>query len=134
MSEAAFFHYDLKLIEPTFGSSLTDLIIELDYLRKKPLEGSTHPKVFFQLKHIFHTLESIGSARIEGNNTTIAEYIETKLAGTKRVPPSIREIQNIEKAMAFVEENVKDFPINKTFISEMHKMIVDGLKPPPEGE
>jgi len=134
MSEAEFLHYDLKLIEPTFGSSLTDLIIELDYLRKKPLEGSTHPKVFFQLKHIFHTLESIGSARIEGNNTTIAEYIETKLAGTKRVPPSIREIQNIEKAMAFVEENVKDFPINKTFISEMHKMIVDGLKPPPEGE
>ena len=134
MSEAAFLHYDLKLIEPTFGSSLTDLIIELDYLRKKPLGGSTHPKVFFQLKHIFHTLESIGSARIEGNNTTIAEYIETKLAGSKRVPPSIKEIQNIEKAMAFVEENVKDHPINRAFISEMHKMIVDGLKPPPDGE
>ena len=53
MLEAKFFHYDLKLIEPSFGSSLTDLIIELDYLRKKPLGGSTHPKVFFQLKHIF---------------------------------------------------------------------------------
>src|SRR6187402_194250 len=116
MSEAAFLHYDLKLIEPTFGSSLTDLIIELDYLRKKPLGGSTHPKVFFQLKHIFHTLESIGSARIEGNNTTIAEYIETKLAGSKSVPPSIKEIQNIEKAMAFVEENVKAYPINRAFI------------------
>ena len=47
MSEAAFLHYDLKLIEPSFGSALTDLIIELDYLRKKPLGGSTHPKVFF---------------------------------------------------------------------------------------
>ena len=104
MSEAEFLHYDLKLIEPSFGSELTDLIIELDYLRKKPLGGSTHPKVFFQLKNIFHTLESIGSARIEGNNTTIAEYIETKLAGSKRVPPSIKEIQNIEKAMAFIEE------------------------------
>ena len=134
MSEAAFLHYDLKLIEPAFGSSLTDLIIELDYLRKKPLGGSTHPKVFFQLKHIFHTLESIGSARIEGNNTTIAEYIETKLAGSKSLPPGIKEIQIIEKAMAFVEENAKDYPINRTFISEMHKMIVDGLKPPPNGE
>src|SRR4029079_9244191 len=70
----------------------------------------------------------------EGNNTTIAEYIETKLAGSKRVPPSIKEIQNIEKAMAFVKENVKDHPINRVFISEMHKMIVDGLKPPPDGE
>lgn len=134
MSEAKFLHYDLKLIEPSFDSSLTDLIIELDYLRKKTLGGSTHPKVFFQLKHIFHTLESIGSARIEGNNTTIAEYIETKLAETKKVPASIREIQNIEKAMAFIEENVKSYPINRGFLSEMHKMIVDGLQPPPNGE
>ena len=78
MSEATFNHFDLKLIEPDFGSSLTDLIIELDYLRKKQLGGSTHPKVFFQLKNIFHKLESIGSARIEGNNTTIAEYIYYK--------------------------------------------------------
>jgi len=134
MSEAEFLHYDLKLIEPSFGSSLTDLIIELDYLRKKPLGGTTHPKVFFQLKHIFHTLESIGSARIEGNNTTIAEYIDTKLAETKKVPPSIKEIQNIEKAMAFIEENVKDHPINRAFLSEMHKMIVEELLPPPNGE
>lgn len=134
MSRAEFLHYDLKLIEPSFDSSLTDLIIELDYLRKRPLGGSTHPKVFFQLKHIFHTLESIGSARIEGNNTTIAEYIETKFTENKNVSPSIKEIQNIEKAMAFIEETVKDYPINKTFLCEMHKMIVDGLLPPPDGE
>lgn len=134
MSEAKFTHYDLKLIEPSFGSSLTDLIIELDHLRKKQLGGSTHPKVFFQLKHIFHTLESIGSARIEGNNTTIAEYIETKLTDNKVVPQSIREIQNIERAMAFIEENINDYPINRAFLSEMHKQIVDGLLPPPDGE
>ena len=85
MSEAKFLDYKLKLVEPSFGSSLTDLIIELDYLRKKPLGGSTHPNVFFQLKHIFHTLESIGSARIEGNNTTIAEYIETKLESNENL-------------------------------------------------
>jgi Fic family protein len=134
MSEAEFLHHDLKLIEPSFGSSLTDLIIELDFLRKKPLAGSTHPKVFFQLKRIFHTLESIGSARIEGNNTTVAEYIETKLVENKQVPPSIREIQNIEKVMAFIEENVHDYSINRAFISQMHKMIVEELPPPPDGE
>jgi len=52
------------MIEPTFGSELTDLIIELDYLRKKRLTGSTKPNVFFQLKKIFQTLESIGSVRV----------------------------------------------------------------------
>lgn len=134
MSEEKFIHHDLKLVEPSFGSTLTDLIIDLDYLRKKQLGGSTHPIVFFQLKHLFHTLESIGSARIEGNNTTIPEYIETKLTETEKVPPSIKEIQNIEKAMAFIEHSVNDYPINRAFLSEMHKMIVDGLLPPPEGE
>lgn len=134
MTKPRFIHHDLSLIEPSFGSPLTDLIIELDYLRKKRLGGSTHPKVFFQLKHIFHTLESIGSARIEGNNTTIAEFIETKLVEAKTIPSGIKEIQNIEKAMAFIEETVKDYPINRVFISDMHKMIVDGLSPDEEGD
>ena len=134
MSEATFNHFDLKLIEPDFGSSLTDLIIELDYLRKKQLGGSTHPKVFFQLKNIFHKLESIGSARIEGNNTTIAEYMETNLSDRKQFSEGIREIQNIEKSMAFVEENIVDYPISRALISEMHKMVVDELMPPPQGE
>lgn len=134
MKESKFSHSDLRLLNPSFGSSLTDLIIELDYLRKKPLGGSTHPRVFFQLKHIFHTLESIGSARIEGNNTTIAEYFETKLTDVKNVPPSIKEIQNIEKAMEFIENNVLKQPFNRAFISEMHKMIVDTLPIPPNGE
>jgi Fic family protein len=134
MSEATFIHFDLKLIEPDFGSSLTDLIIELDYLRKKQLGGSTHPKVFFQLKNIFHKLESIGSARIEGNNTTIAEYMETNLSDRKQFSEGIKEIQNIEKSMAFVEENIVDYPISRALISEMHKMVVGDLMPPPQGE
>lgn len=134
MISPQFRHYDLKLIEPKFGSLLTSLILELDYLRKKQLGGTTHPKIFFQLKHIFHTLESIGSARIEGNNTTIAEYIDTKIDSDTKVNPSILEIQNIEKAMAFIETNIVDYPINSLFINELHKMIVNDLLPPPNGE
>ena len=134
MSQAKFTHYDLKIVTPAFDSPLTDLIIELDHLRKKQLGGSTHPRVFFQLKHIFHTLESIGSARIEGNNTTIAEYIETKLEPEQHVGASIKEIQNIEKAMAFIENHVKNYPINKMFINQLHKIVVDGLPLPPNGE
>ncbi|MCW3114932.1 MAG: Fic family protein [Segetibacter sp.] len=134
MSTNRFNHFDLQLTEPSFGSSLTDLIIELDYLRKKPLAGTTHPKVFFQLKHLFHTLESVGSARIEGNNTTIAEYIETKLEEKRSLPLGIMEIRNIEEAMTFIDENIKQHPINRIFVSELHRMVVEGLVPPPDGE
>lgn len=134
MSQATFNNYELKLVEPAFDSSVTDLVIELDHLRKKRLQGSTHPFIFFQLKHIFHTLESIGSARIEGNNATIAEYIETKLEEQRIVPPSIKEIQNIEKVITFIEEHIKEHPINRLFISEIHKMVVEDLPLPPDGE
>lgn len=129
-----FKHYPLELIQPEFDSNLTDLIIDLDYLRKKPLQGSTHPRVFFQLKAIFHLLESLESARIEGNNTTLAEYIEAKIEGNKDPSDQIKEIQNIEQTMEFVEQTAKEHPINRAFISEMHKKIVYDLPSPPKGE
>ncbi len=134
MSTPSFTHQDLKLIEPSFGSTLTDLILGLEELRKRRLGGSTMPSVFFQLKQIFHTVESIGSARIEGNNTTVAEYIESSLNPPAKMTANIQEIKNIENAMGFVESVVKERPISRAFISEMHKMIVGGLLPPPDGE
>jgi Fic family protein len=36
--------------------------------------------------------------------------------------------------MTFIEENIKDRPIDRAFISEIHKMIVEGLPQPPAGE
>jgi Fic family protein len=132
--KAPFKHYDLHLVVPDFRAPLTDLIIELDYLRRKQLDGSTHPVIFFQLKHIFHTLESIGSARIEGNNTTILEYIENKLAEVPKANQGIREIENMEQVMSFIDANVKDVTFNRAFVSELHKKVVEGLLPPPKGE
>lgn len=129
-----FTHYDLELVQPDFGSTITDLIIDLDYLRRKELGGSTHPKIFFQLKRIFHTLESIGSARIEGNNTTITDFIENNTNDNEIVNENILEIQNIEKSMSFIDDNIENIDIKKLFTSELHKHIVNGLTPPPYGE
>jgi Fic family protein len=123
-----------KLFEPSFTSRLTDLIIELDYLRKKELKGSTNPIVFFQLKEIFQMLESIGSARIEGNRTTLAEYIETKLEVTPSSSQSIKEIDNMLQTIRLIDDYLKDGPISKSFISQIHQKIVEGLSPPPDGE
>ena len=130
-----FKHYELTLLQPDFDSPLTDLIIELEHLRKKDLGGSTHPEVFFQLRNVFHWLESMGSARIEGNNTTIAEYVETKIDDNyKNQTSKLLEIDNIDEAMDFIEENIKDYPINGVMISELHKIAVNNLPPPPKGE
>jgi Fic family protein len=131
---AEFNHYDLKMIKPHFDSSITDLIIELDHLRKKRLRGTTRPKIFFQLKDIFHTLESIGSARIEGNRTTIAEYIETKLDSKNTKDEKIIEIKNMEKAMDFIDNNINNTVINRIFLSELHKVVVKNLSSTKEGD
>ena len=131
---AKFTHTDIILIQPQFDSRLTDLVIELDHLRKKRLGGTTHPHVFFQLKSIFQTLESIGSARIEGNNTTIAEFVETKLEDREYVNEQIQEIRNIEECINYIDEDTDKIQLGRIFISDLHKMLVKGLTPPPHGE
>lgn len=36
--------------------------------------------------------------------------------------------------MTFVEDSVKDYLINRLFVSQIHKKIIDGLEPPHTGE
>lgn len=124
---AEFKHFDLRLVDPTFNSPLTGLILELDHLRKKRLHGSTKPIIFFQLKNIFHMLESIASARIEGNRTTIIEYIDAKIEEPKSKDTEFLEIQNMEECLEFIENNIDNSKIDRAFISELHKIIVQGL-------
>jgi Fic family protein len=125
-----FKHFDLRLVHPLFGSALTSLIMDLDHLRKKVLGGTTPPHIFFQIKNIFHIIESIGSARIEGNHTTIVEYIDSKIApspSTETEP--IIEIRNMESALDFIDKNIDHTSINRIFLCELHKKVVEGLTP-----
>lgn len=131
---ANFKHINLRLVDPPFGSKLNTLVLELDYLRKKPLGGTTHPVIFFQLKNIFHLLESIGSARIEGNRTTLAEYIERKIEGSKAKDERFLEIENNEKALNFIEQYSDYQKIDRVLLSEIHKIITENLTPPTSGE
>jgi Fic family protein len=117
-----------RIVAPNYDSPVMDLIIDLEKLRTKKMGGTTDRYVFFQIKNIFHFLESIGSARIEGNNTTISDYIETKIDGTANITTGIQEIKNIENAINYIEKFVKETDINKTFVSELHSMVVENLE------
>jgi Fic family protein len=133
MSDKSYFNR-IKIIEPDFKSPVTDLIIALDHLRKKELGGTTSPDIFFQLKEIFHFMESLGSARIEGNRTTLAELVERKIENLAPKDEQFLEIDNVEKAIHFIDENVNKTPINKIFISELHRLVVKNLSPNKEGD
>lgn len=127
----------LVLPEPDWNSTLAKTVIELERLRVKRLGGPVPPYIFFQLKDIFQMLESLGSARIEGNRTTLAEFVEKVIENpTKQTDDEkLREIFNIDRAIKFIEENItRDAAIQRIHISEMHKILVDGLTVPPQGE
>jgi len=127
----------LHLPEIGFEMPITDLIMDLEQLRYKHLQGSTHPLVFLQLKSLFQMLESIGSSRIEGNNTTVLDYVEsTKLNTVKPVNKAeeqILEIRNIERAMQYLEDNIEEMPISIHMVRELHQIVVDGLSVDMEG-
>jgi Fic family protein len=125
---AEFFHHDLALLNPSFDSHLVDVLSELEHLRRLRLEGDTPPQVFYQLKSLFHALESLGSARIEGNHTTLADYIESKVEGKTQDTDQLREVANIEKAMDYIEQIMAPgAALTEQTIRELHAMTVDNL-------
>lgn len=127
----------LRLYDPKWGSQLANTVIELEKLRVKKLGGPVPPYIFFQIKDIFQILESLGSARIEGNHTTLMEFVEKIIENPSKETEveKDREIFNIERAINFIEDNVNSSAkIDRSLISEIHKILVDGLTPPPNGE
>lgn len=131
--------YALRIVAPDFASPLTDVLMELEHLRRLQLSGNTPAPVFFQLKAIFHMMESLGSARIEGNHTTLADYIEAKIHAAGEPPQgdllrkpateALREIENIEFAMDHLEQSVRHgSPLTHALIRELHELTVQGLE------
>lgn len=126
---------EIIIPDPSWGSELANIILDLEKLRTKRLGGDVPPYIFFQLKDIFHILETLGSARIEGNNTTLAEYVEKIIEAQSIQDESDDEISNLDDAIEFIEEHTdEDTLFNRAFISEIHKTLTKGLTPPPNGE
>ncbi|WPY01480.1 Fic family protein (plasmid) [Candidatus Trichorickettsia mobilis] len=120
--------YKLELLQPNFDSKLTDLIIEFEKLRYTELKGTTPPHLLHELRYILHSLESINSSRIEGNQTTVIEYMESQISKSDQNNLNIREILNIEEVILFISKlSSEDIVINRMFVSEIHKRVVAGL-------
>ena len=73
-------------------------------------------------------LESLGSARIEGNHTTLADYVESRLeAQPAKLSDQLREMANIEEAMSLIEEQFEPGQeVTEHLVRELHAMTVQG--------
>jgi Fic family protein len=124
-----FLHHDLQLLNPRFDSPLLDVLTDLEHLRRLEIRGSTPAPVFLQLKEVFHLLESLASARIEGNHTTLADYVEAKVTPGATTTEALREIDNIEVAMRQVEAAVEPgAALSEHLLRGWHATTVQGLQ------
>lgn len=119
----------LEIPHIDFFDSITTKIIELENLREKTISFSTPPAAFIQLHSLFQIIESLASARIEGNHTTIADYVQDKIEGKEDSQPH-KEIANIEKCIQFINDEFKnnpDFQISEFFLKQLHTVLTKEL-------
>ncbi len=127
--------FKIDIPAPDWNSDLARIVLDLEKLRTKVRPSEVPPYIFFQLKEIFQILETLGSARIEGNNTTLTEYVERIIEKNEAHDERRQELENLENGIRFIEEHTSgDARVDRAYISELHKMIVTGLTPPPAGE
>ncbi len=112
---------------PHWNSKLASLVVDLSGLRNHGVVGSSPAWLFFELKNLFHIVEALSSARIEGNHTTLATFVEKKLDKTDTDNEKLIEISNLIEALEFVDEHIKDSDINASFMFELHKIVVKNL-------
>lgn len=122
---------------PLLESKVAGLVLELETLRSRELNGTTPPWIFFGVKNLFQTVESVISTHIEGNNTTIAAYVEAARSFNKKIDidQKIKMILNLENAIKDIEKEVDvNTVFDKAFILDLHRKVVDGLDTSQDGE
>jgi Fic family protein len=120
--------------EPAFNSNITNLLFELEGLRDRSVTGTTPSWEFYQLKNLFHIVEALSSARIEGNHTTLASFVEKRLSNEDTRNEKLIEISNLIEALEFIDEHIGSTDIDKDFIFELHKIVVKNLSNDDEGD
>jgi len=116
-----------KLPEPDFNSPVTDLVMDLDFLKRVDPYKSTDPLLYQQLREIFRDMDSIASARIDGNKTGLSKFLESKLEDPEIKGRKTVEIDKISETSKRIEETINETVIFRGFFVELHKLLRDGI-------
>ena len=120
---------NLSVPNVAFDSDLLQLIIQLEVLRNQNIRMDINPRLFTQVRAIFHMIESLQSARIEGNRTTLSDYVTSKFS-EERESEDIQEIDNIQRAIEYVNicyDQDNHFKLSAHFLKELHSIITMNL-------
>ena len=121
---------------PSFDDPIVRDVLELEKFRHGPSVSTVHPSLFREVKNVFHLLESLQSARIEGNRTTVEDLAASEAFGTATETEPLREIHNLVDAMQWIErefEAQSTRVIDEAFLCELHRLTVKNLRTPEQG-
>ena len=128
-------HFELFIPTPSFSDDIVNDIIRLEQLRGRNVNSNVHPKLFRQLKQIFHIIVRLASAWIEGNHTTIVDYVQDQIEQKATSEPH-KEIEAINKCILYIDrcysQNPQQ-PITEEFLKTLHRLLVKDLNPNKEG-
>lgn len=116
----------LTIPEFSFSDDIIHSILYLNKFRDHGLTGSTPARLFYVVKQLFEIIETVGSSRIEGNNTTVIDYIEN--GKRNKDSENYKEISNILAAQNYIVEHFKGEKLSKRLICEVHALIVNELE------
>lgn len=103
-------------------------ILKMERFRGNQLPHTVPIQWFSQLKKFYWMMEAVQSANISGNSISISDYMSREqMPETVKNSDVFRTIENLEKALAFIEETPRERKIDKDFLCELQKMVVDGL-------
>lgn len=117
------------MINPRFDSPITNTIFEIENMRNRYIHGSTPPWIFHDIKNIIYLMESVASARIEGNNTTLVSAAISSIENSEEEEiDEVKQFLNIRRGLDFIDETIKaGDDITLAIIRELHKIVVKNL-------
>lgn len=71
--------------------------------------------------------EATISSRIEGTRSTISDVLEYEATGKPKHPDTV-EVSNYKRAMVLAIEELKNLPINTSFIKRLHQILLENTR------
>ena len=94
-----------KMPEPAFGSRITDLVMDLEFLRRREIVPTTDSILFEQIRRIFRDLDAIAATRVDGNKTGVSKFLESKNESQDTKGRKTIEIERYSTALMMIDQN-----------------------------
>ncbi len=116
-----------RIPQPDFNSTVTDLVMDLEFLRRIDPQKNTDPILHQQLREIFRDMDSIASARIDGNKTGLSKFLESKFENSEIKGRNTVEIDKISETSKIIEDTFSETVFFQGLFVELHRLLRDGI-------